>query len=151
MDHYETLGVSKGASSKEIKTAYRKLAMKHHPDKGGDTEVFKRITGAYDVLSDPDKRAQYDNPNPFEGFSQGGFGNSPFADIFGDIFGGRQQRRPAKNPDGVVDVGITLLQSYTGSDIVVNTGYASFNVRIEQGVDNGTKLRLNGKLSLIHI
>ena len=145
MDHYETLGVSKDANQQDIKKAYRKLASKHHPDKGGDQEQFKRIQGAYEILSDPNKRAQYDNPNPFEGFGQGGFGNSPFADIFGDIFGGRRQQQPTKNPDGVVDVGVTLLQSYTGSEIVVNTGYASFNVRIEQGVDSGTKLRLHGK------
>lgn len=149
MDHYQTLGVSKDAEHKDIKKAFRKLASKHHPDKGGDQEEFKRVQAAYETLSDPDKRAQYDNPSPFEGFSQGGFGNSPFADIFGDIFGGgrRQghQRQPAKNPDGVVDVGIQLVQAYTGSEIVVNTGYASFNVRIEQGVDEGTKLRLHGK------
>lgn len=142
MDHYETLGVSKDANQQDIKKAYRKLASKHHPDKGGDQEQFKRIQGAYETLSDPNKRAQYDNPNPFEGFSQGG---SPFADIFGDIFGARQQRRPVKNPDGVVDVGVTLLQTFAGSEIVVNTGYASFNVAIEQGVDDGTKLKLHGK------
>jgi DnaJ-class molecular chaperone len=145
MDHYQTLGISKDADQKDIKRSFRKLASKHHPDKGGDQEEFKRIQGAYEVLSDPDKRAQYDNPNPF---SQGGFGNSPFADIFGDIFGagGQRQRRQApRNPDGVVDVGIQLLQAYTGSEIVVNTGYASFNVNIEQGIDDGTKLRLHGK------
>ena len=149
MDHYQTLGISRDAEQKEIKTAYRKLAMKHHPDKGGDEEEFKRITGAYDVLSDPDKRAQYDNPNPFEAFGEGfqqGFGNSPFADIFGDIFGQRrQQRQPAKNPDGIVDVGVTLLQIYTGSTIVVNTGYGSYEVNIPQGCNDNTRLRLAGK------
>ena len=145
MDHYQTLGVSRDAEQKEIKTAFRKLAMKHHPDKGGDEEEFKRVQAAYDTLSDPDKRAEYDNPNPFEGFGQG-FGNSPFADIFGDIFGGRrQQQRPVKNPDGIVDVGVTLLQIYTGSTIVVNTGYGSFNVTIPQGTADGTRMRLAGK------
>jgi len=145
MDHYQTLGVSRDAEQKEIKTAFRKLAMKHHPDKGGDEEEFKRVQAAYDTLSDPDKRAEYDNPNSFEGFGQG-FGNSPFADIFGDIFGGRrQQQRPVKNPDGIVDVGVTLLQIYTGSTIVVNTGYGSFNVTIPQGTADGTRMRLAGK------
>ena len=66
MDHYQTLGVNRDAEQKEIKTAFRKLAMKHHPDKGGDENEFKKIQAAYDTLSDPDKRAEYDNPNPFD-------------------------------------------------------------------------------------
>ena len=61
-DAYETLGVSKTATPEEIKTAYRKLASKHHPDKGGDTSKFQEIQTAYDTLSDPVKRQQYDNP-----------------------------------------------------------------------------------------
>ena len=65
MDHYQILGVSKDASQQDIKKAYRKLAMKHHPDKGGDEQKFKQIQASYSVLSDPDKSAQYDNPNPF--------------------------------------------------------------------------------------
>ena len=122
--------------------------MKHHPDKGGDQEVFKRITGAYDVLSDPDKRAQYDNPNPFEQFGGDPFGRgSPFADIFGDIFGGRQNayQRRGRNPDGIVDVRITFLQAYQGADVVINTNTGSFNVNIPKGISNGTKLKLSGK------
>ena len=145
MDHYQTLGVNRDAEQKEIKTAYRKLASKHHPDKGGDQEEFKRVQAAYDTLSDPNKRAEYDNPNPFEGFGQG-FGGSPFADIFGDIFGNRrQQQRQVKNPDGIVDLGVTLLQVYTGSTIVVNTGYGSYDVTIPQGTNDGTRLRLAGR------
>lgn len=144
MDHYQTLGVNRDAEQKEIKTAFRKLAMKHHPDKGGDENEFKRIQEAYQTLSDPDKRAEYDNPNPFDGFGQG-FGGSPFADIFGDIFGQRRQQRQVKNPDGIVDIGVTLLQIYTGSTIVVNTGYGSFNVTVPQGTADGTRMRLAGK------
>ena len=60
MDHYETLGLSQGASEDDIKKAYRKLAMKNHPDKGGDADAFKKIQGAYDVLSDGQKRQHYD-------------------------------------------------------------------------------------------
>ena len=71
MDYYELLGVQPNATPNEIKKAYRKLAMKHHPDKGGDVEQFKKIQTAYDTLSDSEKRHQYDNPNPFENF-QGG-------------------------------------------------------------------------------
>ncbi len=99
MDHYETLGVSKDANQQDIKKAYRKLASKHHPDKGGDQEQFKRIQGAYETLSDPNKRAQYDNPNPFEQFGNDPFADgSPFADILRDIFGQSGNRQPTKNP-----------------------------------------------------
>ena len=77
MDHYQTFGVSRDADGPTIKKAFRKLAMKHHPDKGGDEQQFKEIQKAYETLSDPQKRAEYDNPNPFEGIFQGGdpFGN----------------------------------------------------------------------------
>jgi len=144
MDHYETLGVQRDAGEQDIKKAYRKLASKHHPDKGGDQEQFKRIQGAYEVLSDPDKRAQYDNPNPFEQFGGGMGGGNPFESIFGDIFGARQ-RQAESNPDGVVDITITLLQSYTGTNMIVNTGYTQLDVIIPQGSDEGDRLRIPGK------
>ena len=78
MSHYDTLGVSKDSSQDDIKKAYRKLALQHHPDKGGNEEIFKKISEAYDVLSDEDKRRQYDTPsNPFTSqFPQHGF--NPF-------------------------------------------------------------------------
>ena len=60
MDYYSTLGVSKTASASDIKKAYRKLAMANHPDKGGDSAKFAKITEAYDVLKDPQKRNNYD-------------------------------------------------------------------------------------------
>ena len=59
-DYYETLGVSKNASEKDLKTAFRKLAAKHHPDAGGDAEKFKEINEAYNTLKDPQKRQMYD-------------------------------------------------------------------------------------------
>lgn len=61
-DHYRTLGVSKNADANEIKQNYRKLARKHHPDRGGNAETFKLINEAYEVLADAQKRAQYDAP-----------------------------------------------------------------------------------------
>ena len=99
-DYYEVLGVGKDASADEIKHAYKKLAIKYHPDKNpGDKEAeekFKEAAEAYDVLSNPEKRKQYDQFGfnaPGGGFGGGGFGGQGFSfeDIFanfGDIFGG---------------------------------------------------------------
>jgi len=100
-DYYEVLGVSKNASADEIKSAYRKLAMKFHPDRNpGDKvaeEKFKEAAEAYDVLHDADKRARYDqfghqafaNGGGAGGFGAGGMNMDDIFSAFGDIFGGR--------------------------------------------------------------
>lgn len=79
-DYYKILGVSKDASDKEIKKAFRKLAQKHHPDAGGDEDKFKEINEAYEVLSNPEKRKVYDQVGTGTNFygAQGNAGN-PFA------------------------------------------------------------------------
>src|SRR5689334_8763599 len=96
-DFYETLGVAKSADEKELKSAFRKLAMKFHPDKNPDDKdaerKFKEINEAYEMLKDPQKRAAYDRYGhaAFEhggmGGGGGGFAGGGFSDIFEDIFG----------------------------------------------------------------
>jgi molecular chaperone DnaJ len=102
MDHYKTLGVDKQASADDIKRAFRKLAMQHHPDRGGNEAQFKEIQAAYDVLGDPQRRAEYDNPRQ-QGFkfSTGpGFAAGPggfdFDQIF-SMFGADMGRRATRN------------------------------------------------------
>ena len=93
-DYYEVLGVIKSASAEEIKKAYRKLALKHHPDRNKDDkaaeEKFKEASEAYHVLSDKKRRTNYDQFGhaAFEGVGgRGGFSNFDFSNIFSDIFG----------------------------------------------------------------
>ena len=96
-DYYKILGVSRGASESDIKKAFYKLAHEHHPDKGGDEVEFKKINEAYQVLSDKNKKAQYDrfgsNFNNGQGFPGGaqGFNNANFEDIFSNFSGGGAQ------------------------------------------------------------
>jgi molecular chaperone DnaJ len=136
-DLYETLGVAKGASQDEIKRAYRKLARQYHPDANpGDStaeERFKEVQHAYDVLSDPEKRKQYDrlgSQNGRAGFGPGGvnFEGFDFADlgdlgdIFGGLFGGRgraQQQRGQRGSDLEVDVRLSFEDSLKGVETTI--------------------------------
>ena len=135
-DYYEVLGVSKNASEADIKKAFRKLAIKYHPDKNRDNpkeaeEKFKEVNEAYSVLSDETKRAQYDQFGPeafqnggtgaagFGGFGQGGFGGfsqggfSDFGDIFESFFGGGgrsgQANGPQRGADLRYDIDLSLI------------------------------------------
>ena len=128
-DYYELLGISKSADEKEIKRAYKKLAMQYHPDRTkGDKEKeekFKEIQEAYEVLSDKQKRANYDQYGhaAFEqGFGAGGgFGGADFGDIFGDMFGdifgggGRGRQRVVRGDDLRYDLEITLEEAVKGT------------------------------------
>lgn len=145
-DYYSLLGVSKTASADEIKKAYRKMAMKYHPDKNpGDKEAeakFKEINEAYEILKDEQKRAAYDrygssafenggmggSTGGFNGFAGGGFGGFDFSDIFGqfsDIFGESETRtssrsRSQRGSDLRYDVTLTLEEAFAGKNIDVS-------------------------------
>jgi molecular chaperone DnaJ len=138
-DYYEVLGVAKDASADEIKKAFRKAAVQHHPDKeGGDETKFKEINEAYEVLKDAQKRQRYDqfghagvggngggySGNPFEGFGGFGgqnvhfdFGDGGLGDIFGQFFGGGagpQQRGPKRGRDVETTINLTFEEAVFG-------------------------------------
>jgi molecular chaperone DnaJ len=130
-DYYEVLGVDRGVDAADLKRAYRKLAMELHPDRNPGDAVseskFKEASEAYQVLSDPEKRARYDrfgHAGTGSGFG-GGFHDvgdifSAFSDIFGDIFGGRVQggggRAASRGSDIEVRLAMTLAEAFTGAD-----------------------------------
>lgn len=181
-DFYETLGVSRTATEKEIRSAYRKLARKHHPDVNpGDKAseaLFKEINAANDVLSDPEKRKKYDKfgdnwehadeierqqaargrggPGGYYNFRSGGgpsveFGNEgDLGELFGGIFGRRQQRRPQRPQNTETPVEVTLEEAFSGTLRTVSlTGDHGeprrLEVRIPPGVDNGSRVRVAGE------
>jgi molecular chaperone DnaJ len=134
-DFYEVLGVGKSASADEVKKAYRDLARKWHPDRNPDDpkaeERFKEIQQAYDALSDPEKRKQYDAGGRFAGFGAGGFQGGGFpgggfasdlGDIFSTFFGrGREQGpRSARGRDLETEVRLTFDQAMHGAQIAVS-------------------------------
>jgi curved DNA-binding protein len=160
---YETLGVPKGASDEEIKRAYRRLAGQHHPDKGGDTARFQEIQSAYETLSDPVKRQQHDNPNPFGGHGfhahpGGGFefhfgGGGPedlFAQFFNQGFGGhnpfQKHAQPRRNKDLRVQLSVSLastLEQQRKTISIQTTKGDRYNVDVEipRGINNGTTIK----------
>jgi molecular chaperone DnaJ len=143
-DLYEVLGVSKKASDDEIKKAYRKLARKYHPDRNPDDaaaeEKFKEVQGAYDTLSDPEKREQYDQGGAFGGFGgQGGPGGGPFGaggfpggaggsadfgDILSNLFGrgggGRAQTQQQRGRDLETELSLSFDQAVNGAQVSVS-------------------------------
>lgn len=124
-DYYEILGVNRNASDDEIRKSFRRLAMKHHPDRNaGDKaaeEQFKEVREAYEVLSDSRKRASYDQFGDASG-GMGGMGGMNFSDVFGDIFGdifGGGRAGPARGADLRYDLDITLEQAVSGATIEI--------------------------------
>ena len=154
MDYYEVLGLSKGASTEEVKKAFKKKAMKYHPDRTGNNKQsekkFKEIKEAYDVLSDPKKKSMYDQygttdfggGGPGGGFHTSGFGDV-FEDIFGDIFGGNQSRNSTqryKGADLEYELKLTLEEASFGIDKFIK-------IRTKDTCDscNGTGAKLGSK------
>ncbi|AZS19473.1 MULTISPECIES: molecular chaperone DnaJ [unclassified Caulobacter] len=138
-DYYEILGVTRTIDEAGLKSAFRKLAMEHHPDRNGGCENaagrFKEINEAYSVLSDPQKRAAYDRfghagvngpqggPGGFggQGFDASDIFNDVFGDVFGEMFGGgrRQSNGPQRGQDLRYDLEITLEQAYAGAEVEI--------------------------------
>lgn len=195
MDYYKILGVDKNASTTDIKKAYRKLALKYHPDRNKDNkeaeEKFKKISEAYAVLSDKEKRKQYDTfgasgfqqrysqEDIFRGFDLGDIlkefginlgggstrvytsgmgGGSPFDAFFSQAGGTGQQFRTGgfsrpqqhiKGQDLALELPVTLLEVLQGAEKTIAIGHGGGDgkvaVKIPVGIDNGKKLRIQGK------
>jgi DnaJ-class molecular chaperone len=172
-DYYQILGVSKSASEADIKKAYRNLAREHHPDmvKDSDKEAsekkFKEINEAYQVLSDTQKRKQYDQfghqaykqgaqGGGFGGFNQGPFSYSyssgdinidPF-EIFEEVFGFKGfggARKPQKGKNLYYEVRITFEESVKGAERKIKVESGEFSIKIPKGVIDGMEMRFEGK------
>lgn len=177
-DYYSILGVTKSASDDEIKSAYRKLAREWHPDVAKDKpnaeEKFKEINEAYQVLSDKQKRTQYDQFgtagfngsgtgagfDPFSGFGQGNggfkwsystgganqdFGNFDPFDIFEQVFGFRGGGQSRKGRDYKYVLNIELKDAVKGLDTEVKVNNDKLKVSIPAGVRSGTQIKYSGK------
>ena len=163
-DYYQTLGVSEGASPDEIKKAYRSLANKHHPDKGGDQAKFKDISVAYENLSDPQKKAEYDQQRMYGGGQQFHFntgnpfpgGADPFAHMFGggaspfgDIFGHMRGHQVRRNRDLNIQCTVSFMDSFTGKQLEANYHLPSGRnqnvvINVPPGISHGETIRYSG-------
>ena len=169
--YYDTLGVPKTASEDEIKKAFKKKALKYHPDHNKNDpkaeEKFKDVNEAYAVLKDKDKRKQYDQfgaegfkkrytqEDIFQGFDINevlrgfGFSGGPSPSGFEDIFGGRVRRGPRKGQDMMSEITVTFEEAARGTEkqFTIDRGGRNedTSVKIPPGISEGKKLRLAGK------
>lgn len=157
MDYYSILGVDRRASDQEIKQAYRKLAMKHHPDRGGDANKFQQIQEAYNVIGDAQKRQEYDNPQPqHQGFhfNFGGGSGHPFDEIFASFGFGNgpdpfAHMRQRKNKDLRIQLDVELIDTLQDStktiSVQTTTGERqTVQVNIPRGIRSGHQMRFPG-------
>ena len=162
MDYYELLGVSRSASEKELKSAFKKKAMQYHPDKGGDSEKFKQVNEAYQTLSDKQKRQMYDQfgtadpqninqPNQFH-FNAGNMGDI-FSQMFNDTnnfgFSFTQPRRQQKNKDIRLHYTLNLKEVYTGTGATIsfklpNGRNEVIDVKIPAGMQDNDHVKFQG-------
>ncbi len=153
-DYYQTLGVQRNATDNEIKRAYRKAAMKHHPDRGGDQVQFQVIQEAYATLSDPQKRQQYDNPHPHVRINVNGHpfhgGGAPFDfDSIFEMFGARMNpRQQQAQRNQRVSIWIPLVDAVTGGPRTVSVGTPQGNIALEitipPGIQDNENVRYPG-------
>lgn len=141
-DYFKILGIEKTASDEEIKRAYRKLAMQHHPDRGGDQNLFQDINEAYSVLSDPQKKQEYLNPRQQAFFSHGpGFN---FDEIF-EMFGTNLRGRGTQQSGARISLWISLYDVATGGPRIISlqSGKTSSNIEIDipKGIEDGDTIR----------
>ncbi len=160
MDYYSTLGLKRGANDDEIKKAYRSLAMKYHPDRGGDEKKFKEISAAYEALSDPEKKKIIDmggDPNARHmggGFHNQGpfefhFNTGNFQDIFDNFGFGPFGHSPRRNRTVSINVEISLEEVLTGKDITAEVNLPNgnnkvINVHIPAGIGDRQQIRYQG-------
>ena len=166
MDYYESLGVNRNASAKEIKSAFRKKAAEHHPDKGGDPNQFKQINEAYQTLSNNEKRSMYDQfgtadpqqANMNRGgtqfhFNMGGNGfEEVFSSFFGDGFANPNspfRQRQMRNQDITIAADITLHDIVNGKELIATFRLPSgkeqtVTIKVPKGVRPGDTMRYNG-------
>jgi DnaJ-class molecular chaperone len=146
-DYYGILGVSKGASDDEIKKAFRKKAHALHPDKGGDATQFKKVNEAYQTLSDPQKRHQYDafgSADPYagashaQGFGGFGFGGGGLGDIFSDMFSAAMANVQA-------EVQISVPQAVLGDSLELRVGNERVQMQVPPGTQDGQQFLFRGK------
>ena len=166
MDYYSTLGLQRNASEDDIKKAYRKMAMKHHPDRGGDEKTFKQVSEAYEILSDPQKKQMVDmgvDPKAQQGgghrHQQGPFefhfNSGNFEDVFSNFgfggggpfgFGGRQ---PQRNKTININVDLSLEDVLNGKELdaelaIPNGRKKIINISIPAGIESGQQIRYQG-------
>jgi DnaJ-class molecular chaperone len=152
MTHYETLGVLPTASFDEIKSAYRTLAKKWHPDKNqGDNAAeakFKEIQNAYDIIGDPEKRNQYDNPHMGSQHFGFGFANGSGGHGIDEIFRNFEffARSHAQQANRHINIGcdISLEDAFRGCEVQFTVFEKDIRIKIPEGVDNGTRIRVAG-------
>lgn len=159
-NYYDILGIDKTASEDDIKKAYRKLALKYHPDRGGDQEKFKEVNEAYQVLSSPEKKARYDQfgSSDFSGYGNsggsgrygninyddifsgsGGYGFGNLNDIFEDFFGQAFSQVQVELP-------ITVTQAILGDEVIFSVAQGEkIKLKIPAGTQEGQVFQFSGK------